>query len=146
MAARPCADRLSLERVRLRADRNRSRWRRAASLVGLWGLTFIAVAVFASAGGADRRAARHAAAAGSPAPALRRCSSRWATYGMVRLARTPTQFVDQCEAAHHAAEPAAGRQVQLFGQGGEVMSSYLALSDRATGPQNSTGGARSQAS
>ena len=41
MAARACAHRLSMECVRLRACRSRWRWRRAASLIGLWGLTFL---------------------------------------------------------------------------------------------------------
>ena len=115
VAARPSAHRLSLEHLRLRADR-------------------------AAGAGAKRRAGRHLGPDVSlpsrcaPAPP---CSpTTWRTrgipgarsrvgllvlaalaaYGAVRLAQQPTEFVERRAAAHHAAQPAAGRQIQLLRQ------------------------------
>ena len=87
----------------------------SAALIGLWGLTFLAVAIFASpAVLADDRAdtRRPLAAAGA-----RRSHAR----GAGRLRRVAACAHADCvrrrrEAAHHAAEPAAGREVQLRGQ------------------------------
>ena len=107
----------------------------SAALIGLWGLTFLAVAVYASpAVLADDRADTR---------------RRWlppalsvvvlAAHGGLRRGRARSDADDLCRgraAAHHAAEPAAGREVQLFRQAAAVMSRYLALSDRASGPQS----------
>ena len=83
----------------------------SAALFGLWGLTFIAVAVFASpALFADERATRRRSCRSLGAVAL---LAALALYGAVRLAATRPRFVDGVQPAHHAAEPAAGREVQL---------------------------------
>ena len=66
----------------------------SASLIGIWGLTFLAVAVFASpAVLADDRAdtRRPLAARSRSASSL---LAALAGYGALRLARTPTAFVD----------------------------------------------------
>jgi apolipoprotein N-acyltransferase len=107
----------------------------AAGLVGLWGLTFLAVAVFASpATLADdsnetRRPWRPLVLGVVLLAAL-------AAHGTVRLARKPTAFVDnvrlrimqpnlqQDEKFNYSAKP-------------RVMRHYLELSDRSTGPQSS---------
>jgi apolipoprotein N-acyltransferase len=105
-----------------------------AALIGIWGLTFVAVAVFASPAVLtdDRADTRR----------------RWlpltlgavllvalAGYGAIRLSRTPAAFVDgvrlrimqpnlqQDDKFNYAAKP-------------RVMSRYLELSDRSTGPQS----------
>jgi len=105
-----------------------------ASVVGLWGLTFIAVVVFAS-----------------PATLTDdRAETRWPAlplvlglvviagiggFGALRLARTPTQLVEgvrlrimQPNLPQDAKFNYAARQ--------EVMDRYIALSDRAAGPQS----------
>jgi len=102
-----------------------------AALVGLWGLTFIAVAVFAApAVLADERKISRPWLAPTCALAV---LATMAAAGAVRLARTPTTFVDgvrlrimqpnvqQDEKFNYAAKDA-------------VMKRYVALSDRATGP------------
>ena len=48
----------------------------SAALIGIWGLTFIAVAVFASPARADRRSRRYAAAAGCRSRSALSCSRR----------------------------------------------------------------------
>jgi apolipoprotein N-acyltransferase len=108
----------------------------ASALIGLWGLTFLAVWLFASpALLADERrdTPRPFVALLIPFAIL----AALAVYGAARLARTPTEFVagvklrimqpnlEQDEKFNYAA-----RQ--------QVMSRYVALSDRSTGP-GSTG-------
>ena len=88
-----------------------------ASLIGLWGLTFLTVAIFASPAvlidGSSRgrqavdRAGRGAGAAGRDGDFRRRPAVAAAD----RDGR-------KGQAADHAAQPAAGRQIQLRRQGG----------------------------
>jgi apolipoprotein N-acyltransferase len=105
----------------------------AAALVGLWGLTFITIAVFASpAVLADDKA-------DTPRPWLAPVAALavlavLAVYGAVRLANTPTTFVEgvklrimqpnipQDKRFNHAAKA-------------EVMRRYVALSSRTTNPK-----------
>jgi apolipoprotein N-acyltransferase len=107
----------------------------SVALFGVWGLTFIAIAVFASpALLADERADTrrpwlYPAAAVAVLAGL-------AAYGAVRLAMTPTAFVDgvhlrimQPNLPQDAKFNYAARQ--------QVMQRYLALSDRATSPGSS---------
>ena len=103
-----------------------------AALVGLWGLTFVAVTVFASpavlvdepANTRDRWALPVFAAL-----VLAACAS----YGAARLARTPTRFV--ADVRLRIMQPNL-RQDEKFNYDAKqrVMSRYLDLSDRATGP------------
>jgi apolipoprotein N-acyltransferase len=109
-----------------------------AALVGIWGLTFVTVAVFATpAVLADDRADTR---------------RRWlpvalgavllvalAGYGAMRLSRTPMAFVDGVRL--RIMQPNL-QQDEKFNYGAKqrVMSHYLELSDRSTGPQS--GGVR----
>ena len=107
----------------------------SASLVGLWGLTFIAVAVYASpAALADDAADNAAALAGAGA----RCASvliAMAVFGALRLRYTPTTFVDGVKL--RIMQPNLQQDEKFnYSQKQQVMSRYLALSDRATGPQS----------
>ncbi len=107
----------------------------SASLLGLWGLTFIAVAVFASpAVLADERA-------DTPNP--------WRTpilglvvlaalagYGAMRLQTHPTGFVDGVRL--RIMQPNLQQDVKFnYAAKQQVMDRYIQLSDRATGPQSS---------
>lgn len=103
-----------------------------AALIGLWGLTFVAVAAFASpAVLVDERA-------DTPRPWLPPLVGglvlvALAAYGVVRLAQSPTSFVDGVRL--RIMQPNL-QQDEKFNYGAKqlVMSRYLALSDRATGP------------
>jgi apolipoprotein N-acyltransferase len=106
----------------------------AASFAGLWGLTFLAVAIFASpATLADDRA-------DTKRPALPLLSGiavlcLLAVYGAVRLAATPTTFVDGVRL--RLMQPNLPQDDKFnYSAKQQVMSRYIALSDRATGPQS----------
>lgn len=107
----------------------------AAALIGLWGLTFLTVAIFATP----------AILADDAAETKRRFAplclafivlASLAAYGMLRLSRNPTQFVDGVQL--RIMQPNL-QQDEKFNYGAKqrVMSRYLSLSDRATGPQTS---------
>jgi apolipoprotein N-acyltransferase len=102
------------------------------ALVGLWGMTFLAVAVFASpAAFADDRADTR-----RPwlAPALSVAAlAALAIFGSIRLARTPTSFVDDVRL--RIMQPNLQQDEKFnYGQKQSVMARYLALSDRASVP------------
>src|SRR5262249_37203236 len=105
-----------------------------AALIGIWGLTFIAVAAFASpAVLADERADT---ARPWLAPALAAVViAALGLYGAIRLATTSTDFV--ADVRLRLMQPHLP-QAEKFnsGQKQPVMSRYLALSDRASGPQS----------
>jgi apolipoprotein N-acyltransferase len=107
----------------------------AASLFGIWGLTLIAVAVFAS-----------------PATlADERTDTRWpllapvcgglvlaglAIFGAIRLADTPTAFVEGVRL--RIVQPNVPQDQKFnYSAKASVLAHYRALSDRATGPQTS---------
>ena len=105
-----------------------------AALIGIWGLTFIAVAVFASPAvliddRADTRRPWLPIALGVLLLA------GLAAYGAQRLARMPTAFVDDVRL--RIMQPNL-QQDQKFNYSAKqsVMSRYLELSDRSTGPQS----------
>jgi apolipoprotein N-acyltransferase len=107
----------------------------SASVLGLWGLTLLAVAIFASP-----------ATLADEATDTRR---RWlpltlgiltlalmAGYGAWRLHRTPTTFVDDVRL--RIMQPNLPQDEKFnYGARQKIMSHYLSLSDRATGPQSS---------
>jgi apolipoprotein N-acyltransferase len=107
----------------------------SAALIGLWGLTFLAVAVFSSpAVLADERT-------DTRRPWLPLALSAivllgLAGYGAMRLRQSPTAFVEGVRL--RIMQPNL-QQDQKFNYAArkEVMARYLALSDRATGPQTS---------
>ena len=106
-----------------------------ASLIGLWGLTFIAVAVFASPAvlADDRKVTRR--------PWLALALSAlvlvvMAAYGAIRLGNHPTQFVDKVKL--RLMQPNLQQDVKFnYAAKQAVMDKYLSLSDRATGPRSS---------
>ena len=105
-----------------------------SAVVGLWGLTFIAVAVFsAPATLADDRMA--SPRAWVPAAVGLCVLAALAVHGWVRLATTPTHFVDGVRL--RIMQPNLPQDVKFnHGAKQQVMARYLALSDRATGSDN----------
>jgi apolipoprotein N-acyltransferase len=107
----------------------------SAALVGLWGLTFIAVAVFAS----PAVLADDATETKRPwlAPVLSIVVLvALAGYGSWRLDQNPTVFVEGVRL--RIMQPNLQQDEKFnYSQKQQVMSRYLALSDRATGPQAS---------
>ena len=104
----------------------------ASALIGIWGLTFFAVILFASpAVLADERA-------DTPRPYMApllalTILAGLAAYGAVRLARTPTQFVAGVKL--RIMQPNLTQDEKFnYGAKQAVMNRYLALSDKATGP------------
>jgi apolipoprotein N-acyltransferase len=105
-----------------------------ASLIGLWGLTFLSVAIFASPAvlidGSSRRRKPWIA----PLAALLLLIAM-AMYGTVRLSREPTQIVDNVKL--RIMQPNLQQDVKFnYAAKAEVMQRYLSLSDRASGPQS----------
>jgi apolipoprotein N-acyltransferase len=107
-----------------------------AAVVGIWGLTLIAVAAFASpAVLVDERShtARPWVAPLCAGLVLAVC----ATYGVIRLSQSPTSFVAGVRL--RIIQPNLQQDEKFnYGAKQQVMARYLALSDRATGP-GSTG-------
>jgi apolipoprotein N-acyltransferase len=105
-----------------------------ASLIGLWGLTFLAVGIFASPavlidGHAPTRRPWMA-----PALALLLLAAM-GIFGAVRLAQRPTMEVEGVKL--RIMQPNLQQDVRFnYSAKAEVMQKYLALSDRATGPQS----------
>jgi apolipoprotein N-acyltransferase len=107
----------------------------AAALIGLWGLTFIAIVFFASpAVFFDERS-------DSPRPWLLPglaiiVVAGLGTYGTVRLSTSPTNFVGGVRL--RIMQPNLPQDAKFnYSAKQQVMSRYLALSDRATGPSTS---------
>jgi apolipoprotein N-acyltransferase len=106
----------------------------SAALIGIWGLTFIAVAVFASSAvltddRTDTRRPWLPLALGVAILAV------LATYGVWRLGRTPTAFVDNVRL--RIMQPNLQQDDKFnYSAKQRVMSRYLELSDRSTGPQS----------
>jgi apolipoprotein N-acyltransferase len=105
-----------------------------AAVIGLWGLTFVAVAVFASpavlADGSDetRRRWIPLGLAGAALATL-------AVFGVARLAGTPTQFVEGVKL--RIMQPNLPQDTKFnYGAKQAVMARYLSLSDRASGPDS----------
>lgn len=105
-----------------------------ASLIGLWGLTFLSVAIFASpAVLIDDRPRRKPWAV--PAIALAALVAM-GIYGAVRLVGQPTRPL--AEVKLRIMQPNLPQDARFnYSAKPEVMRKYLALSDRATGPQSS---------
>jgi apolipoprotein N-acyltransferase len=105
----------------------------SASLIGLWGLTFLSVAIFASpAVLIDGRRTRRPWLA--PATALVLLIAMGA-YGAIRLSLHPTEFVDKVKL--RIMQPDLQQDVKFnYAAKASVMQKYLSLSDRSTGPQS----------
>lgn len=107
-----------------------------ASLLGIWGLTFLAVAIFASPATLidDRGLTRRP---GLPLAISLALLVVMGAYGTLRLSAQPTHFVDKVKL--RLMQPDLQQDVKFnYGAKKAVMEKYLALSDRSTGP-HSTG-------
>lgn len=104
-----------------------------ASVIGLWGMTFLAVAIFASPavlieGNPRRRPWAVPAAALATLLAL-------GIFGAVRLSLLPTRMVPHVKL--RIMQPNLQQDVKFnYSAKREVMQKYLTLSDRASGPQS----------
>ena len=105
-----------------------------AALIGIWGLTFVAVAVFASPAVLtdDRADTRRRWLPLALSVVL---LAALAGYGAMRLNRTPTAFVDNVRL--RIMQPNLQQDEKFnYSAKQQVMSHYLELSDRSTGPQS----------
>jgi apolipoprotein N-acyltransferase len=104
------------------------------ALIGVWGMTFLAVAIYSSpAALADERAdtRRPWLAPGLGVIVI----AALAIWGAIRLARAPSEFVDGVRL--RIMQPNLQQDEKFnYGQKQQVMSRYLALSDRSSGPQS----------
>jgi apolipoprotein N-acyltransferase len=106
-----------------------------AALVGIWGLTFVAVAVYGSPAvladeGSDTKRPWVAPALGAA------LLTALAGYGALRLRATPTVYVDGVRL--RIMQPNLQQDEKFnYSQKQQVMDRYLALSDRASGPRSS---------
>lgn len=104
-----------------------------ASVIGLWGMTFLSVAIFASPatlieGKSKRRPWMAPVAALATLLAL-------GVFGGVRLSLLPTTFVSHVKL--RIMQPNLQQDVKFnYSAKQQVMQKYLALSDRASGPQS----------
>jgi len=106
----------------------------AASLIGLWGLTFLSVAIFASPAMLIDGSSRGQRPWIAPAMALLPLAAM-GIFGAVRLALQPTAMVANVKL--RIMQPNLQQDVRFnYAAKAEVMQKYLALSDRASGPQS----------
>ena len=106
----------------------------SASLIGLWGLTFIAVAVFASPAALidDRSMSRRP---WLPLTLSLLLLIAMGVFGVVRLQSNPTRLVENVRL--RLMQPNLQQDVKFnYAAKQEVMNKYISLSDRATGPQS----------
>ena len=105
-----------------------------ASLIGLWGLTFLAVAIFASPGVLIDGNSRGRKPWIAPAIALVLLLAM-GIFGAVRLNLQPTAMVANVRL--RVMQPNLQQDVRFnYAAKAQVMQKYLALSDRASGPQS----------
>jgi apolipoprotein N-acyltransferase len=104
-----------------------------ASLVGLWGMTFLAVAIFASPAVLIDGSSRGRRPWIAPAAALALLAAM-GIYGAARLSMQPTVMTD---VKLRIMQPNLQQDVKFnYSAKAEVMQRYLSLSDRASGPQS----------
>ena len=105
-----------------------------ASLVGLWGLTFIAVAIFASPAVLIDGAARGRKPWMAPALAVIVLLAM-TVFGAIRLSQQPTMM--RANLKLRIMQPDLQQDTKFnYAAKAEVMKKYLTLSDRASGPQS----------
>jgi apolipoprotein N-acyltransferase len=105
-----------------------------ASLIGLWGLTFLTVAIFASPAVLIDGTSRGRKPWIAPVIGLALLAAM-AIFGAVRLALQPTAMVASVKL--RIMQPNLQQDVRFnYAAKAEVMQKYLALSDRASGPQS----------
>jgi apolipoprotein N-acyltransferase len=104
-----------------------------ASLIGLWGMTFLAVAIFASPAVLIDGGSRGRKPWIAPAAALVMLAAM-GIYGAARLSLQPTVMT---RVKLRIMQPNLQQDVKFnYGAKAEVMQKYLALSDRSSGPQS----------
>jgi apolipoprotein N-acyltransferase len=105
----------------------------AASLIGLWGMTFLSVAIFASPAALIDGSSRGRKPWIAPVAALSLLVSM-GVYGAVRLSLQPTELT---KVKLRIMQPNLQQDVKFnYAAKAEVMQKYLTLSDRASGPQS----------
>lgn len=105
-----------------------------ASLIGIWGLTLLAVAIFASPAVLIDGASRGRKPWLAPASALCLLIAMGA-FGAARLSREPTRMLPKVRL--RIMQPNLQQDARFnYSAKAEVMQKYLALSDRASGPQS----------
>jgi apolipoprotein N-acyltransferase len=105
-----------------------------ASLIGLWGLTFVTVAIFASPAVLIDGSSRGRRPWLAPAAALLLLVGI-GIFGVVRLTLQPTAMVANLKL--RIMQPNLQQDVRFnYAAKAEVMQKYLVLSDRASGPQS----------
>ena len=105
-----------------------------ASLIGLWGLTFLSVAIFASPAALIDGRSRGRRPWIAPVTALLLLIAM-GMFGIVRLALQPTATVAGVKL--RIMQPNLQQDVRFnYSAKAEVMQKYLTLSDRASGPQS----------
>jgi apolipoprotein N-acyltransferase len=103
-----------------------------ASLIGLWGLTFLSVAIFASPAALIDGSSRRPWTAPATAAVL---LVAMGVYGAIRLSRHPTEFADHVTL--RIMQPNLEQDARFnYSAKASVMHKYLTLSDRATGPHS----------
>lgn len=104
------------------------------SLIGLWGLTFLSVVIFASPAVLIDATSRGRRPWIAPVMALALLAAM-AIFGGVRLAQQPTTLVANTKL--RIMQPNLQQDVKFnYAAKAEVMQKYLTLSDRASGPQS----------
>jgi len=104
-----------------------------ASLIGLWGMTFLSVAIFASPAVLIDGSSRGRKPWLAPVAALVLLAVM-AVFGTVRLSQQPTMLT---KVKLRVMQPNLQQDVKFnYAAKAEVMQKYLALSDRASGPQS----------
>jgi len=105
-----------------------------ASLIGLWGMTFLAVAIFASPAVLIEEGSRRRKPWFAPALALMLLLAM-GIFGAIRLHMQPTRML--ADVRLRIMQPNLQQDVKFnYAAKAEVMKKYLALSDRASGPQS----------
>jgi apolipoprotein N-acyltransferase len=105
-----------------------------ASLIGLWGMTFLAVAIFASPAVLIDGASPGRKPWTVPAAALALLVAM-GIFGTIRLSMQPTKMVANVKL--RIMQPNLQQDVKFnYSAKAEVMQKYLTLSDRASGPQS----------
>ena len=104
-----------------------------ASLIGLWGMTFLSVAIFASPAVLIDGSSRGRKPWLAPVAALVLLAVM-AVFGTVRLSQQPTMLT---KVKLRIMQPNLQQDVKFnYAAKAEVMQKYLVLSDRASGPQS----------
>ena len=105
-----------------------------ASLIGLWGLTFLAVAIFASPAALIDSTSRGRKPWIAPVAAISVLIAMGA-FGVVRLSREPTRMLPKVKL--RIMQPNLQQDARFnYSAKAAVMQKYLALSDRSSGPQS----------